>query len=96
MKKFLFIYNASPGDDSDTHDDWMKWFGSIGSSTVDVGNPFDGGTLVKGASVQEITSWDDFVGGYSIVNAADMAGAIALAKGCPNKAGVRIFEAIPM
>ena len=96
MKKFLFIYNASPEDDSDTMDDWMKWFTSIGESVVDIGNPFMGGTQVIGSKVEEITSFADFVGGYSIVNAKDIDGAISLAKTCPNKAGIRIFEAIPM
>jgi hypothetical protein len=96
MKKFLFIYNASPEDDSDTMDDWMKWFGSLGESVVDIGNPFDGGKLVNASGAIDISSWSDFVGGYSLINAADMDGAIAIAKNCPNKAGVRIFEAIPM
>ena len=96
MKKFLFVYNASPEDDTDTMDDWMKWFTSIGASVVDIGNPFNGGTLVKSGKAEEITSFSDFVGGYSIVNAADMDGAVVLAKSCPNKAGIRIFEAIPM
>ena len=94
MKKFLFIYNASNDDDSD--DAWMAWFTAIGKSVVDIGNPFDGGMLVKQNGVSEITEWSDFVGGYSLVNAEDMAAAVLLAKGCPNKAGVRVFEAIPM
>ena len=94
MKKFLFIYNASNDDDSD--EAWMAWFTSIGKSVVDIGNPFNGGMLVKQNGASEITEWSDFVGGYSLVNAEDMAGAVQLAKGCPNKAGVRVFEAIPM
>lgn len=94
MKKFLFIYNASNDDDSD--EAWMGWFTSIGKSVVDIGNPFNGGMLVKQNDASEITEWSDFVGGYSLVNAEDMAAAVLLAKGCPNKAGVRVFEAIPM
>jgi hypothetical protein len=95
MKKFLFIYNAS-NDDGGSDDAWMEWFTAIGKSIIDIGNPFNGGTLVKQNSVNEITEWSDFVGGYSLVNAEDMAAAVNLAKGCPNKAGVRVFEAIPM
>ena len=96
MKKFLFIYNASPVDDSDTEAAWMSWFESLGENIIDIGNPFDGGKLVNKSGVIEISSWSDFVGGYSLISAEDMDAAVALAKGCPNEAGVRVFEAIPM
>lgn len=96
MKKFLFIYNANPEQGNDSMDDWMNWFGSIGEHLVDVGNPIQGGTLVKGGEAIDLTSFADFVGGYSLINAADMSEAVALAKSCPNPPGVRIFETIPM
>lgn len=96
MKKFLFIYNASKDDDSDTNGDWMAWFKSLGGNLVDIGNPINGGTLVAGNKETELTSFTDFVGGYSLVNAKDLASAVALAKTCPNKAGVRVFETLPM
>lgn len=95
MKKFLFIYNAS-NDDNGSDDAWMQWFSAMGKSLADMGNPFDGGMLVKENGASAITEWSEFVGGYSLVNAEDMAAAVLLAKGCPNKAGVRVFEAIPM
>ena len=95
MKKFLFIYNASK-DDSDTEGDWMAWFKAIGANLVDIGNPINGGTLVAGNKVTELTSFADFVGGYSLINAENLAAAVTLAKACPNKAGVRVFEALPM
>jgi len=96
MKKFLFIYNASPEQGADSMDDWMAWFGSIGEHLVDVGNPFQGGTLVKGGAVTELSSFTDLVGGYSLINATDINQAAGLAKTCPNAAGIRIFEALPM
>jgi hypothetical protein len=96
MKKFLFIYNASADQGSESMDDWMKWFGSIGEHLVDVGNPIQGGTLVKGGSTTELTSFGDLVGGYSLINAEDIAHAVTLAQGCPNAAGIRIFETMPM
>ena len=96
MKKFLFIYNATPERGSDTDEDWMAWFGAIGEHLIDVGNPFDGGTLVKGGAVSDITSFSELVGGYSLISAADIEQAAGLAKSCPNAAGIRIFEAIPM
>ena len=96
MKKFLFIYNPSSEGDSSSDGDWMTWFTSIGESMIDMGNPFNGGTLVKAGAASEITLASDFVGGYSLVSAKDMAAAVALAKNCPNAAGLRIFEAMPM
>ena len=96
MKKFLLIYNASPAQGSDSMDEWMAWFGSINQHLVDVGNPIQGGTLVKGAESSELTSFTDLVGGYSLINATDISEAVALAKSCPNAAGVRIFETLPM
>ena len=96
MKKFLFIYNPSSEGDSGNDNDWMAWFTSIGESMIDMGNPFNGGTLVKAGSASEISLATDFIGGYSLVSAKDMAEAVALAKSCPNAAGLRIFEAIPM
>ena len=80
MKKFLFIYTATPERGSDTDEDWMAWFGSIGEHLVDVGNPFDGGTLVKGGAVSDITSFSELVGGYSLISAADIEQAAGLAK----------------
>lgn len=96
MKKFLFVYNASADQGSDSMDDWMKWFGSIGEHLVDVGNPIQGGTLVKGDTVTELSSFTDLVGGYSLVNAEDLAQAVTYAKSCPNAAGIRVFETMPM
>jgi len=96
VKKFLFIYNATPEPGTETDEEWMAWFGSIGQHLVDVGNPIQGGTLVKGGERTELTSFDDFVGGYSPINAADIDEAVALAKGCPSAGGVRVFETIPM
>lgn len=96
MKKYLFIYNASPAEGADSMDDWIAWFGSIGQNLVDVGNPIQGGTLVKGGETIELTSFTDFVGGYSLINASDIGEAVALAKSCPNAAGVRVFETLPM
>jgi hypothetical protein len=96
MKKFLFIYNAAAEQGEDTMDAWMAWFGSVGEHLVDVGNPIQGGTLVKGDSTTELTSFADLVGGYSLFNAEDLAQAVSFAKTCPNAAGIRIFETIPM
>ncbi len=96
MKKFLFIYNASAEQGEDTMEAWMAWFGSLGEHLVDVGNPIQGGTLVMGKSVTELAAMNDLVGGYSLINAENIEEAVGLAKNCPNSAGIRIFETMPM
>ena len=73
-----------------------SWFGSVGEHLVDVGNPIQGGTLVKGDAVSELSSFTDLVGGYSLINAEDLAQAVTFAKSCPNGAGIRVFETMPM
>lgn len=98
MKKFVFLYNVSAEDENtqEAMDAWMSWFHSIGKSVVDIGNPLVGGKEVKSKKTINVTPEMSPVSGYSIVNAADMEGAIEIAKGCPSKAGVRIYESVPM
>lgn len=59
----------------------MAWFGSLGDSIVDHGNPFGPAKSVssKGISDGGVSN----LGGYSLVNAKDLAAAAELAKGCP-------------
>jgi hypothetical protein len=78
---------------------WMKWMEGIGADLVDGGNPAG---MSKTVSADGIT--DDGgpnpVSGYSLVNAADMDAACAIAKGCPILEGgsgtVEVAEAMDM
>ena len=60
---------------------WTGWFGGMGSAVVDPGNPFGGSSTVTESGVSEGSS--SGINGYSILSAADLAGAVELAKGCP-------------
>lgn len=87
------------GEDENTKehmDAWMSWFHSIGKSMVDMGSPLVGGKEVKSKKAKNITPEMGLVSGYSIINAADMESAIEIAKGCPGKTGLRIYESVPM
>jgi hypothetical protein len=63
---------------------WEKWFGKIGPAMVDGGNPMSGavnkiradGRVAKGPIGKRAT-------GYSIIEAASLPKATAMAKGCP-------------
>ena len=73
---------------------WTKWMKSLGEQGYlkDIGNPLEpGGKLVKGKQ-KTVTDGPfaeakDIVGGYTLVEAKDLAQAAELSKGCP------IFEA---
>lgn len=80
-----------------TMQEWGAWYGSMGDAVVDGGAPFgqtssigpDGSATANPASIT----------GYTIVKAADMAAATALAQGCPvlkNGHSVQISETIDM
>ncbi len=88
MPKYVLSYRGNkqmPSDEGEVAEimaAWGAWFGSVGEALVDGGNPFSVATSVAsdgsvGAPIpNELT-------GYSIVNAADLDGAVAIAKGCP-------------
>ena len=107
MKKFVYEYYSElsmaereeRNTDAGVKEQWNKWFGSLSSKLADGGNPFaPGGMAVEKSGVSKIENHPS--GGYSIVNAADMDEAVALAKGCPvldaRGGAVRVYEALPM
>jgi hypothetical protein len=66
-------YTADP----ETLAAWEAWFAGIGDRVVEPGSPvFARGTVGE-------TGADTALGGYSVVEADDLAAAIAFAEGCP-------------
>ena len=74
-------------------DAWTAWFGSLGDSVVDIGNPFGASTAVGGGATSGLT-------GYSIINADSLDDAVAKADGCPildgGSGGVEVYETLDM
>ena len=72
---------------------WEAWFSSLGAAVADPGNP---------SSFSRTISVDGAVGpqgpaslsGYTILSAASLDAAVALAKGCPVLAGGSTIEVI--
>jgi hypothetical protein len=74
---------------------WMSWFGGLGDSVIDSGNPFSvsaaiaaNGSVTQGAS--------SALTGYSLLSADSLAAATEMAKGCPILAAdgsVDVYEA---
>ncbi len=77
---------------------WMGWFGNLGDSVVDPGNPFGPSQTVRSdGSVAEGGSAG--LTGYSIVSAGTLAEAAEKASGCPVLASggsIDVYEAMPI
>ncbi|TML11298.1 MAG: hypothetical protein E6G39_14220 [Actinobacteria bacterium] len=77
---------------------WGAWFGSLGAAVIDGGNPTGLAKTVTSGAVKDGGGANPLTG-YSLLTAADINAAVALAKGCPIlKAGgsVEVAEAIDM
>jgi hypothetical protein len=89
MAKYVLLYSgggmaASQAEQQQQMQAWGAWFGKLGKSVVDNGNPFSehvknlaaDGKVKDGPSGPRAT-------GYSIVEAGSIDAAAELAKGCP-------------
>jgi hypothetical protein len=105
MPKYLYVYHgggnmaaASREEQDKAMQAWMGWFGQLGKSVVDGGNPVGKSTTVESSSVKN-NGGANPVSGYSIVEAANVDDAVAKAKGCPILhigGSVEVAEILPM
>lgn len=97
MSEYLYVYRGgdsdfrtrSPEEMQQVMQKWMIWLQDLAEKghLKDRGNPLEpGGKLVSGNG-KNVTDGPyaekDLVGGYSLVEAKDLAQAAELAKGCP-------------
>ena len=102
MAKFVYVYIGgqmaeTPEAQEQAMQAWGAWFGTLGDSVADMGNPFGNSATVSSSGVAD--GGKSGAGGYSIVSAGSLSDATAKAKGCPVLASgvsVEIYEAIPM
>ena len=90
MTKYVFTYHGGAHEMPETKEAqaeimaaWGAWFGELGGSLVDGGNPFGPAVAVGPDGATSDGGVTPELNGYGIVNAADMDAAVALAKGCP-------------
>lgn len=95
MSEFTYLFrgsnpSASPEQMQKTMEKWVAWFKELGANghIKDPGHPLEGtGKVVTGK--QKIVNdgpfaeAKDVVGGYTLIEAKDLAHAAELAKGCP-------------
>lgn len=76
--------------------EWGAWYGTMGDALVDGGAPIATSTAIDANGG---TDSPGKLTGYTIINAADMAAATEISKGCPvmaNGHAVQISECIDM
>jgi hypothetical protein len=95
MSEFVFLYRGGARDRSPEQmqqmmQKWMNWMKDLGAKghIKDRGQPLErSGKLVQG-KLKTVTDGPfaetkDVVGGYSLIEAADLSQAVELSKGCP-------------
>ncbi len=104
MPKYVFAYHGggkpdTPEEGAKAMEAWNNWFGSIGAGVVDGGAPVGMSSTVSASGVED-NGGSNPISGYSVLEAADMAAAQELAKGCPildgGKGTVEIAEVLEM
>jgi len=103
MAKFVFTYHGGGGMEATEAEmaavmaKWEAWYGELGASIVDGGNPFG---ETKNVDANGVTGPNDNPAtGYTIIDASDIDAAVAAAKGCPileSGGSVEVAQAIDM
>lgn len=87
MPDFIFAYHGggkpeTPEAGEKAMADWMAWFGGMGDSVKQPGNPVGMSKTVSGSGIADDGGANP-VSGYSVVSASSMDEACEMAKGCP-------------
>lgn len=101
MTKFLYVYHgggkpASEAEGAKAMKAWMDWFGELGPTVIESGNPVGKSqTVLANGSVVD-NGGSNPTSGYSIIDARDAADAAEKAKGCPILASGGSIEIAPI
>ncbi|MDW4549333.1 hypothetical protein R5H32_08225 [Defluviimonas sp. D31] len=103
MPKFVFAYHGgkmpeTPEEGAKVMKAWADWLTGMGSAVVDGGNPVGPSQTISATGVAP-NGGANPLSGYSLVTAASIDKAVAMAKGCPIlEAGgsVEVAEAMEM
>lgn len=91
MPTFVFTYRTAPGytRTPESAEAWMAWFDGMGGHLADIGKPAGEAASVGNCGPSTV------LGGYSLITAADLDEALAVATGCPSLArdgGVEVAQ----
>lgn len=104
MAKYLFVYHGGKNPETEEEvaqvmDDWGNWFGTMGAAVIDGGNPVGQSSTVNPDGSVTDNGGANPATGYSLIEANDLADAVAKARGCPilkAEGSVELAEAIDM
>lgn len=102
MAKFVYVYTGgqmaeTPEAQEKAMQAWGAWFGTLGGSVTDMGNPFGNSATVSSSGATD--GGKSGASGYTILSADSLSEATAKAKGCPVLASggtVEVYEAVEM
>ena len=95
MSEFTYLYRgrdttASPEQRQQHLQKWVAWFKELGASghLKELGHPLESAGMVVKGNQKIVTDGPyaeakDVVGGYSLIEAKDLAHAVEISKGCP-------------
>lgn len=88
MPKFVFAYHGgsrpASAEQGRTHmQKWMAWMEGLGAAIIDRGMPVGPGVTVTAKGVSE-GGGPDPLGGFTVVEASDLAAATSMARQCPH------------
>ena len=104
MANYVFVYHGggmagTPEEQAAEMGKWEAWYGQIGESLVDGGAPFANNTTIASDGSVSDGGGANPATGYTVVAAADLDAALALAKACPvlqNDGSVEVVESLQM
>ena len=102
MAKFVYLYSGgqmaeTPEAQEASVHAWGAWFGALGDSVIDIGNPFGSSSTVTADGDSD--GGASKLGGFSIISAVSLAEAAAQAVGCPvlqSGGRVEVYDTIAM
>lgn len=104
MANFVLLYSGgsagtTPAEREKVMQAWGAWFGKLGDTVVDHGNPFaDHAKSVSNGTVNDGAVGSPPATGYSILKAESLNAAAELAKGCPvvqSGGKITVYEITP-
>lgn len=96
MNKYVFLHKGFVTPTPEIGEAWGAWFASIADHIVDSGSPFGSAREITEAGTRDLPLDLDALTGYTIINAADLDEATAIASTCPFITGIRVYEAMSM
>jgi hypothetical protein len=92
MKKFVLLHYGFEKPTPEIMAAWGKWFEAMKASIVDMGGHFSRGREISKAGARDLPLGPESITGFTIVNAASLDDAEAMARSNPFISSIRVYE----